>query len=379
MTCHETDVAIVGAGILGLAHARLAAQAGHRVTVFERSPKAYGASIRNFGMIWPIGQSPGALHALALRSRELWLNVLEESGLPYFATGSLHATYQPEEAAVGREFSDKAPALGYDCAWLTPAEALHRSSALSSDGLLGALWSPTELTVDPRQIINCLPSFLSEHYGVEFRFNTAVGSVGAGYLEASGEQWKAGRILICAGDDFQTLFPAAFSALGLTRCKLQMLRTPPQPKGWLLGPSLAFGPTFRHYPTFRICETLDALKERGSRDEPQLDRWGIHIMVSQSASGELTLGDSHEYGLAVDIFDKPLIYDIILNYARRHLRVPQLETAEQWHGVYAKHPEHIYQVISPVENVDVVVVTSGTGMTLSFGIAQQVLSAASLI
>ena len=73
-----------------------------------------------------------------------------------------------------------------------------------------------------------------------------------------------------------------------------MMRTPPQPGGWLLGPSLAFGLTFRHYPTFRICETLTALKERVAREEPELDRWGIHVMVSQSVTGELTLGDSHD-------------------------------------------------------------------------------------
>ena len=89
MQSKKVDVAIVGAGIIGLAHAYLAARSGRKVAVFERSPTALGASIRNFGMIWPIGQPAGSLHAMALRSREIWLELLREAGWPFLATGSL--------------------------------------------------------------------------------------------------------------------------------------------------------------------------------------------------------------------------------------------------------------------------------------------------
>lgn len=58
------DEAIVGGGVIGLAHAYHLAMRGRRVIVFERSPQATGASIRNFGMIWPIGQPAGGKFAL---------------------------------------------------------------------------------------------------------------------------------------------------------------------------------------------------------------------------------------------------------------------------------------------------------------------------
>ncbi|HKD49272.1 MAG TPA: TIGR03364 family FAD-dependent oxidoreductase [Candidatus Acidoferrum sp.] len=373
MSREKVDVAIVGGGIIGLAHAYVAARSGRKVAVFERNPAAAGASIRNFGMIWPIGQPVGPLRQMALRSREIWLEVLQEAKLPYLATGSLHVAYREDEAAVGREFSERAPELGYDCAWLSAPETLQRSRAVRPEGLLGALWSPTEMTVDPRQIVGGLPRFLAERYGVRFFFNTAVQKVETSDLEAGGQTWEADVIIVASGDDFQTLFPEYFRRSGITRCKLQMMRTVPQPDGWALGPSLAFGLTFKHYATFQICASLQALKERIPRETPEFEKWGIHVMVSQTAGGELTIGDSHEYGLAVDIFDKPEVNRLILDYVRQYLRVPTLEIGASWHGVYAKHPEHAYVSLAPVEGVCLVVVTSGLGMTMSFGIAEQTL------
>src|SRR5262245_56376481 len=143
----EFDDAIVGAGVIGLAHAYHLAMRGRRVIVFERSPLsrgATGASIRNFGMIWPIGQPPGEMYELARRSRELWLNALQEAGLWYEPTGSLHLAYHDDEAETLREFIKAAQANGVECQWLDPRKVSTKSSAVKSDGLRGAMWSVIE-------------------------------------------------------------------------------------------------------------------------------------------------------------------------------------------------------------------------------------------
>jgi FAD dependent oxidoreductase TIGR03364 len=362
MTPHTADVAVIGAGILGLAHAYALARRGHSVVVFERSPRAAGASVRNFGMIWPIGQPAGRMHEMALRSRDLWVEVLDTAWLPYSPTGSLHVVYRDDEAAVAQEFCEVAPKLGYACRWLNPAEVLTRTPAIRPEGLHGAIWSPTEITVDPRLALAQLPGFLTERFGVQFRWSTAVTSIDLSTVDAA---------IVCTGHDFETLYPEMFRASGITRCKLQMMRTRPQPEGWQLGPALAAGLTLRFYESFQVCRTLTALKERIAAETPEYDRWGIHVLVSQTAGSELTIGDSHEYGAAVDPFDRAEIDELILRYARGFLQAPTLEIAQHWHGVYAKHPDRAFVSLSPAPNVRVVTAAGGAGMTLSFGLAEE--------
>jgi FAD dependent oxidoreductase TIGR03364 len=307
---------------------------------------------------------------LGLRSRALWRELLDDARVPYLPLGSLHVAYREDEAAVGQEFNEKAEALGYDTSWLSPEDTLALTHSIRSDGLLGALWSNTELIVDPYEVTRVLPSYLSERFGVEFHFNTAVQGIDGSIVEAGGERWTAEYILVAGGDDFQTLYPDCFRDSSLTRCKLQMMRTVVQPSGWSLGPALAFGLSFRHYPTFQVCTSLGALERRIETETPELERWGIHVMVAQGPSGALTIGDSHEYGLAVDIFDKPDVSRLILDYAARYVRAPTFEIAQQWHGVYAKHPSHPFMTLAPADGVRVVTVTCGLGMTLSFGLAE---------
>ncbi len=358
---------------MGLAHAYAAAQRGLRVVVFERGVQASGASIRNFGMIWPIGQPHGAMLEMAMRSRAHWLEVLEHAQLPYSVEGSMHVVYRDDEAAVAKEFAERAPALGYDCQWLNAAQTVARSRAVKCDGLSGALWSSTELTVDPRLTIAALPAFLSEKFGVHFRFGCAIRSIQLPAIDSANERWSVDQAIVCGGDDFESLYPSIYALSGLTRVKLQMLRTVSQPNGWRLGPALAAGLTLRFYPSFRVCETLAALEQRIADETPEYDRWGIHGLVSQTAQGELTLGDSHEYGWHVDIFNKSEIDNLMLGYISQFLKAPDLTIAQRWYGVYAKHPEKPYLSLEPAPGVRIVTSPGGSGMTLSFGIAEKTL------
>ena len=66
------DLAVVGAGIVGLATALAAVRRGLRVIVIDRDAQANGASVRNFGFITVTGQQRGTMWARARRSRDVW-------------------------------------------------------------------------------------------------------------------------------------------------------------------------------------------------------------------------------------------------------------------------------------------------------------------
>ncbi len=55
----HADLVVVGAGIVGLAHALAAARRGLSVIVVDRDTQANGASIHNFGFVTVTGQQAG--------------------------------------------------------------------------------------------------------------------------------------------------------------------------------------------------------------------------------------------------------------------------------------------------------------------------------
>jgi FAD dependent oxidoreductase TIGR03364 len=323
-------------------------------------------------MVWPIGQPPGALHRSALHSRELWRQITAEAGLWSDPCGSLHLAYRDDEWDVLEEFARLVAGDEYGCELVSPDETCRRSAAARPQGLLGALWSPTEMCVDPREVIARTPEWLAAKYDVQLHFDQAVDGVGSQSVTTSrGDVWRVDRVVVAAGADFQLLYPELFAAAGFRRCKLQMMRTGPQKDGWRLGPMLAGGLTLRHYEAFAECASLAPLKARVAREAPELDQFGIHVMASQNGLGEVVLGDSHEYDDDVAPFDKALIDELILRELRRMIDLPDWKIDQRWHGIYPKAPGLIQYNAEPEPEVHVAIASGGCGMTMSFGLADE--------
>ena len=361
---------VIGAGIVGLATARALATHGYSVKVFERNQQAVGASIRNFGMVWPVGQPLGPLRERALRSRELWLEACTGAGIWHNPCGSLLNVYHTDELSVIEEFyADNKNQ--HPCAILTPAETISKSAATNPAGLKAALWSSTEVIVDPREAIAKLPAWLHQRYGVAFYFNTAIARIEGNKVYSGKQTWQADVIVVCSGADFETLYPEHFAATAITKCKLQMLRTIPQPGNWNSGPALSAGLTLTHYGAFAHCASLPALQQRYNQQYPEHIKWGIHVMISQNGLGEVTIGDSHEYGLVHDPFDREEINRLILDYLQTFTQLPAPAIAQTWNGTYAKLKGASEIILQPENGVYIINALSGAGMTLSFGLAEE--------
>lgn len=364
--------AVIGAGIVGLALAYALAKRGRQVAVFEASRPAQGASLRNFGTLWPIGQPAGPRRALALASLAIWRDVLGGAGAWWAPEGSLHLAYHDDELRVATEFAGGASADDFSCRLLDPAETTARCRHVRPEGLLGSLWSPHEVQVNPRQVLERVPRWLAQRWHVRFETATRVTSCDGGTVRSGNRAWTVDRVWLATGDDLKTLYPDVFEALGLMTCKLQMMRTAPVP--WSLGPILAAGLTFGHYECFAQCPSLPALKARLKRDWPSQTACGVHVLVAQHEARHLVLGDSHEYDDAITPFDKPAIDDLVLAYLRTFLDAHTINIVERWHGVYVRHANAPYCVLSPDAGVVAVAALGGHGMTLSFGLAEQVVS-----
>jgi FAD dependent oxidoreductase TIGR03364 len=359
-------VVIVGAGIIGLAHAITAREHGHDVVVLERDGRALGASVRNFGTLWPIGCAPGPEREQALYGVQRWRALATHAGFWIGEQGSLSLAHREEAWAVLQEYA----ATADDVSLLDAAAVRRRFPAANAHGLRGALYSRAEAVVHPPSTLAALTDH-ARRLGVAIHFGTPVVKVHDDAIETSDGRCVAfEHLLIAAGDEMRQLFPDALAAAHVQRCRLQMMRTVPQPAGFDLGAVLVSDLTLCHYPAFRDCPSTPSLRARIERELPDHCDWGVHVIAAQHDDGTLTLGDSHEFGQDFAPDSHAGVEDLILEALREFAYVPDLRIASRWHGVYLKSTIGETQVIlHPRERVTMVTAMGGLGMTLSWGLA----------
>lgn len=365
------DLAVVGAGIIGLAHALAAVRRGKRVVVIDREAEANGASIRNFGFVTVTGQQRGTVWQRALRSRDVWAEVAPQAGIAIEHRGLVLLARRPEampilEAFLGTE-------MGEGCRLLAAAGARAAFPGLQPTALAGALVSPHELRVESVAAIPRLAAWLESHHGVAFRRGVQVREALPPRLATSAGPIEADAVVVCPGDDLTTLFADHIAALGVTRCKLQMLRLAPPWPGFRLPAAVMTDLSLVRYAGFDALPEARALRLRLDDEQAAHRAHGIHLIAVQSADGSLVVGDSHHYATTPDPFARQAVDDLILDEYRATVAPGPPTVLARWTGTYASAATTMIRE-APAPRVRLVVVTSGTGASTGFAIGEETIA-----
>ncbi len=366
MTQHF-DCLIVGAGIVGLAHALAAQRAGLRTAVIDRDTRAAGASVRNFGFITVTGQQEGLTWRRARRARDIWADITGPAGIAIHQHGLLVCARRPEALAVLEEFADTM--MGDGCCILRGTDLWDIGEGLRPD-LVGALYSPHELRVESRFAVGQLTAWL-ESEGVTFLPRTAALSVETGRVDTPSGKITADHIIVCPGTDLATLFPEVMARRGITLCKLHMMRV--ANPGFSMNTAVMSDLGLVRYLGYADSASLPALRRRLEAEQPEFLADGIHLIAVQGADGSLVVGDSHHYADTPDPFQPRAVDDRILAELSATMAVDAPEVIERWVGVYPSGPDTAFSE-APMAGVRLVMVTSGTGASTAFAIAEETIA-----
>lgn len=176
--------------------------------------------------------------------------------------------------------------------------------------------------------------------------------------------------MLAPGTDLVSLAPAAFERRGVTLCKLHMLRL--AGPGWRLPAAVMSDLGLHRYRGYAGCPSLPALRARLAAEQSARLGHGVHLIVVQSHDGTLVVGDSHHHGDTPDPFQPKAVDALILEEFRAVLGAPP-PVLERWTGVYPSGPEDaFFEDVAP--GVRLVSVTSGTGASTAFGLAEEALA-----
>ncbi|WP_310201883.1 TIGR03364 family FAD-dependent oxidoreductase [Paenarthrobacter nitroguajacolicus] len=385
-TSQPTDVVIVGAGIVGLAHAAHAVANGLTVTIIERDHHAAGASVRNFGHCCITAQS-GELYELAQTSRKYWLEFSERAGFWAAEAGAVVLARTEAEMDVLRELSvvrepgqvellspaETRVRLGAPAATTEEAHDGGGASGAAWPGLVGGAFLRDDLRVDPRTTVARLAEWLARQPGVELQWNTAALGFSATAdgvnVQTSRGELQARQVFVCVGHDVDYLFPDLAEEHRIQRCALQMSLAA-KPDGVEFAPAVLTATSMLRYPAFADMPAAAALRTEVLANQPELLEIGANVMFTQRPDGTIILGDSHHYHRTADPFLDESVTTTLNSDITGRIGEP-LEIIQRWQGIYASSDVAPILVRDVQPGVTVVSVTSGVGMTLSFGLAHR--------
>src|SRR3954469_1142339 len=178
MTGHARAV-IIGGGVGGTSIAYHLAERGWTdIVLVERAELTSGSTFHSAGLV---GQLRGSvtLRKMMMYSAELYRRLAAETGSDpsWHEVGSLRLASSQEGLEELRRQASWAKTFGLPLELITAAEAQARFPLMSTDGVLGAVWLPTDGWLDPSGLANALAAG-ARGKDVKIRTRTRVVAIG---------------------------------------------------------------------------------------------------------------------------------------------------------------------------------------------------------
>ncbi|OBJ44693.1 oxidoreductase [Mycolicibacterium mucogenicum] len=357
------DVVVVGAGIVGLAHAYHAHRRGLAVAVVDHAAGVAGASVQNFGHACITAQNGVALD-YARAGRQHWLDLSRQAGFWSKQAGTYCVARHEDELAVMREFADVRPSG--DVHLLNHQQMVDRVP-VRDPRVVGGMYLPGDLQVDPRTAVPAIARWL-ESQGVDFHWRTAASGFEPGVVHTSRGPIRTETTFIAVNYDIDRLFPELAERDGLLRCRLHMIRAR-LPLAFTLPAPLFTGWSLLRYAGFEDLPSVGAVAQRLRDAHPDAVDIDLHLMFTPQPDGSLLIGDTHIREVTAAPFQSEQGFDILLDQTRKLFGINDIEVSERWQGVYCSAPGQEFLIEEPVARTHVVTVTTGIGMTTGLGLA----------
>ncbi len=365
------DVAIVGAGIIGLSHAYAAVKRGLSVLICERTDTPWGASIKNFGLGSVTGQKEGSMLALTKKSRDIWKEWFGHTEIDEKSNGLLVIARNQLERVVLESFSaTKAKEYGYACELLSQKQmkALYGGRFARYPAILHG---QEDQVVFSRDVMPKIISYLSNLSNIVMKFSTLVLKIDHdnGRLHTTQGEFHAEHIIICSGQDYELLTSDMSDSKQTLPCRMLMLKVKPKTP-FKLQHAINTGLSCMHYEAFRDVPELQMLQTAIEMDYPEHVKHGVHLLITPTRDGDFIIGDSHEYAQKERPFDNGGIESLLLELSQETLDL-ELEVKERWIGQQSIQDRKPYSVIQAHKNVTAVSMKTGLGMSIGPALGEQ--------
>lgn len=341
---NQTEVAVIGGGIIGSAVAYYVAKSGLDCMLIEKGDLASGTSSRCEGNITTVDKDPGFDSQMSLVSQRLAAELNEELEIPfeYRSLGSILVCETDLEMELAAQWVEKQKEAGAPFRLLDRSD-IRQESPYFADDLPGGLECATDALINPYLFCYSLVD-KARHYGLKVRANSEVKAISRG----NGNNGNSFQIETASGIIMAKKVVNAAGVWAPFIGQMLGIEIPIQPrKGHIIVGARQQPIMSRNVMEFGYLVN----KFGGTRQvDPLTDKYGVALVLEPTDNQNFLVGSSRQFiG-----YDGQIDINVIHAIARRALRffpgISDFNMIRTYTGLRPWTADHL-PIVSAVEEV----------------------------